>query len=54
MEGNGYNYQALEVERCLREGRVESEAMPLDESLALMQLMDRIRARWGLVYPTER
>ncbi len=54
VEGNGYNYQALEVERCLRDGRMESEAMPLDESLALMELMDRIRARWGLVYPTER
>ena len=40
--------------RCLREGRVQSEAMPLDESLALMELMDRIRAQWGLVYPTER
>ena len=54
VEGNGYNYQALEVERCLREGRLESETMPLDESLALMELMDRLRAQWGLVYPTER
>ena len=53
VEGNGYNYQALEVERCLREGRLESETMPLDESLALMELMDRLRAQWGLVYPTE-
>jgi len=51
--GNGYNYEALEVMRCLREGRLESEIMPLDESLALQETTDRIRAEWGLKYPTE-
>ena len=51
--GNGYNYEALEVMRCLREGRLESEIMPLDESLSLQETTDRIRAEWGLKYPTE-
>jgi predicted dehydrogenase len=53
IEGNGYNYEAAEVIRCLREGLVESPVMPLDESLALMQTMDAVRAPWGLKYPTE-
>jgi predicted dehydrogenase len=53
LEGNGYNYEAVEVMRCLREGRLESEVIPLDESLAIMETLDRIRATWGLVYPGE-
>ena len=53
LAGNGYNYEALEVMRCLREGRLESEIMPLDESVSLQTTMDRIRAEWGLKYPTE-
>jgi predicted dehydrogenase len=53
FEGNGYNYEAEEVGRCLREGRLESDVMPLDETLTIMQTLDRIRAEWGLKYPTE-
>jgi predicted dehydrogenase len=51
--GNGYNYEAAEVMRCLRAGRAESEVMPLDESLAIMRTMDELRAEWGLRYPSE-
>ena len=53
LEGNGYNYEAAEVGRCLRAGLKESDVMPLDETLALMELMDSIRAQWGLSYPME-
>ena len=53
IEGNGYNYEAAEVVRCLQEGLLESPVMPLDESLSLMQTMDTIRAAWGLKYPGE-
>lgn len=53
LEGNGYNYQALEVMNCLRAGKLESEIMPLNETLAIMKTMDQIRAPWGLKYPTE-
>lgn len=51
--GNGYNYQAAEVMRCMREGRLESPVMSLDETLAIMQTMDRIREQWGLKYPMD-
>ena len=41
--GEGFHYQASEVVRCLRAGKLESEIMPLNESLSIMQTMDRIR-----------
>jgi predicted dehydrogenase len=53
FEGNGYNYEAAEVGRCLREGRLESDVIPLDETLEVMETLDAIRAQWGLKYPME-
>lgn len=53
FEGNGYNYQAVEVQRCVLAGRIESEIMPLDESLSITKTMDTLRAQWGLKYPQE-
>jgi dihydrodiol dehydrogenase / D-xylose 1-dehydrogenase (NADP) len=53
-EGNGYNYEAAEVMRCLRNARIESEIMPLQESIEILRTMDKIRAQWGLKYPRER
>lgn len=51
--GNGYNYEAEEVMRCLRMGATESDLLPLDFSLRLMRLMDRIRKEIGLVYDAD-
>lgn len=53
MVGNGYNYEADEVARCLAAGKLESDAIPLDETLSLMRTLDAIRAQWGLTYPFE-
>ena len=53
VAGNGFNYEAMEVGRCLRAGLVESDIAPLDETLAVMDTMDRMRRQWGLRYPTE-
>ena len=41
--GNGYNYEAVEVMHCLQQGHLESGVMPLDETLRIMQIVDRIR-----------
>ena len=38
---------------CLRAGKLESDILPLDESLGIMRTLDRIRAPWGFKYPTE-
>ena len=51
---SGYEYQFSEVVRCINEGKTESDSMPLEHSVQLMQLMDYIRKGWGLVYPQEK
>ena len=51
--GNGYVHEALEATRCVREGLLESPGMPLDETLALMGLLDTIRGQIGLRYPAD-
>jgi len=50
---NGYEYEAMEVHRCLREGKLESDIMPLQTTLDIMEVMDNIRLQWGLRYPME-
>lgn len=52
--GNGYNYEAAEVMRCLRTRSLESPMLPLYASVAIMGILDTIRAQWGLVYPMEK
>ena len=53
MKGNGYNYEAQEVMDCIRAGRLESDVMPLDETLSIMRTLDEIRRQIGLRYPME-
>ncbi|GIP59798.1 Gfo/Idh/MocA family oxidoreductase [Paenibacillus woosongensis] len=49
----GYAFEAEEVGRCLLAGETESSAITLAESLGIMQLLDQLRAQWGLKYPFE-
>ena len=49
----GFYYEVEEVGNCLRAGKLESDILPLDESLGIMRTLDRIRAPWGFKYPTE-
>src|SRR5437764_7869414 len=49
-EGRGMQYEAAEVNRCLREGLLESPLLPLDESLAIMGVLDQVRDLIGLDY----
>ena len=50
-QGNGYVHEAEEAQRCLRAGLLESPGMPLDETLALMGVLDDIGMQIGLQYP---
>lgn len=49
----GYAFEAEEVGRCLLAGETESSAITLGESLGIMQLLDQVRAQWGVKYPFE-
>lgn len=51
---NGYEFEAEEVNHCIREGKAESDIVPLKDTLDIMKIMDDLRAEWGLIYPQER
>ena len=51
IEGRGMQFQALEVERCIEAGLLESSVMSLAETIEIMQVMDEIRSQTGIEYP---
>lgn len=50
---NGFIYQVEEVVRCINEGKLESDIIPLKETIAIMEVMDKMRNEWEFVYPFE-
>ena len=55
VEGDevGYGPQIEEVERCLREGLLESPLVPHADTIAILELIDQARAHLGVRYPGE-
>lgn len=53
FESSGLQYQALHMMECMDKGLLESPIMPLNESLEIQHIMDKIRRDWGLKYPFE-
>jgi predicted dehydrogenase len=54
FKANGFTHEAEGFMDCVRAGRLESDVMPLDETLAIMRTMDEIRRQWGMRFPPER
>ena len=52
-EGDGLQFEIRHVHDCLRQGLTESPWMPLDETLAIMRVLDTLRAQWGVRYPSD-
>lgn len=52
-EGTAYGPQIEEVERCLREGLLESPFAPHADTIAILELIDRARTELGVRYPQE-
>jgi predicted dehydrogenase len=52
--GSGYQFQARHVVECLRMGLTESPVMRHEDSLLLMETMDRIRSVIGLRYAADK
>jgi predicted dehydrogenase len=50
---NGFEYEIEEAMRCIRAGLAESPQLTPAESLAVVELMDAMRARIGVHYPFE-
>ena len=47
----GYEYEVEAAVRAVREGKTECKEMPHKESIFMMELMDRLRREWGIIYP---
>ena len=52
FQAGGMVHEAIEAQRCLREGLVQSPLAPWSETLAVMQTMDTVRAQIGVTYPS--
>ncbi|MBG0566826.1 Gfo/Idh/MocA family protein [Actinoplanes aureus] len=50
FEGNGYQFEAAEVQRCLLADELESPLMSHDTTLEVMNLLDTLRDQIGVVY----
>jgi predicted dehydrogenase len=53
FRAEGFEFEIEEAVRCWRNGLPESPLMPLDDTLANLEVMDSIRATIGLRYPFE-
>jgi Predicted dehydrogenases and related proteins len=54
VEGRGMQYQALYAEELIAQGRLDSDLLPFEQSVAIMRSLDDIRAQVGVVYPPKR
>jgi len=50
-DGMGYQFEAMEVMKCLDEGKLQSNVVPHSFSLNLIETLDRIRKAAGIVFP---
>jgi predicted dehydrogenase len=50
-DGMGYQFEAMEVMKCLDDGKLQSDVVPHSFSLNLMSTLDRIRQAAGIVFP---
>ena len=50
---SGYEFQFAEAAACIAEGKTESDSMPMEDTLYVMEFMDSLRKQWNMVYPQE-
>lgn len=49
-KGNGMQYQAVEVQNCIKAGKIQSDLMSWNDSLLLHEVMDAVRHESGVLY----
>jgi predicted dehydrogenase len=52
--GEGYAHELIEVTECVRAGRTESSVMPLDDTLAVMAVLEQAGAQLGVTWAEDR
>ena len=50
VQGNGYQFEAMEMMECLDQGRKESVSMPLENSIKLAEMLEWIKEEIKLSY----
>ena len=50
---SGYEYEIQECMDAIKAGKLECDAMPLADTVKVMEVMDELRRQWNLVYPGE-
>lgn len=48
---NGYEAEIQEAQACLRAGKLQSDVVPWAYTRAILRLIDRLKARFGVTYP---
>ena len=51
---SGYEYEVEACIKALENGEIECGEMPHSEIIRMMEIMDGLRAKWGIVYPFEK
>ena len=51
---SGYVYEVEACIKALENGEIECGEMPHSEIIRMMEIMDGLRAKWGIVYPFEK
>ena len=54
FEVNGYEYEIREAERCVSEGKLQSELMTWEQTVSVMRIMDEVRRQNGMRFPFEK
>lgn len=49
-QANGYEYEAMAVDACIREGKTECAVHTWKDTLDMLELMDKMRNEWGVRY----
>ena len=49
--GRGFQYEAEEVIKCLKDGKIESGCLPHTSSLDVVKIMDAVRSQLKIIYP---
>lgn len=50
----GFQFEIREVQRCLREGKLESSDFSLKETEKIADLIEKTRKEWGIIYEADK
>ncbi len=49
----GYEYEVEASLAAIKDGRIETDFMPHEETIRVMEIMDGLRKEWGVIFPFE-